>query len=228
MGVVPQNREAKLAFYEAHIAPFTANAGDIGLTVGEVANLTALAEAGRAALLAANEARTASKAATQAYYTAISALGKTGAGLIDTIRTYAETTNNPNVYLLSQLPPPAVDSAIPPPGMPREFVVTLAQNGWVQLNWKCTNPEGAQGTAYEIQRKIGSGSFSIIGIAGGNKEYVDSTLPAGSSGVVYQVTGVRSGLRGPVSQINVNFGVGGGGGFTVTSVTEGSDVKLAA
>jgi hypothetical protein len=228
MGVVPQNREAKLAFYEAHIAPFTANAVAIGLTLPEVANLTSLAEAGRKALLAANEARTASKAATQAYYTAIADLGRAGKNILETIRTFAETTNNPDVYLLSQLPPPAIDSSIPPPGQPREFVVTLAQNGWIQLNWKCTNPEGAQGTAYEIQRKIGSGPFSIIGIAGGNKEYVDSTLPAGSTGVVYQVTGVRSGLRGPVSQVNVNFGVGGGGGFTVTSVTEGNDVKLAA
>ncbi len=228
MGVVPQNREAKLAFYEAHIAPFTANAGDIGLTAGEVANLTSLAEAGRAALLAANEARNASKAATQAYYTAIANLGKAGAGLIETIRVFAEANNNPNVYLLAQIPPPAIDAPVPPPGQPREFVVTLGQNGWIQLNWKCTNPEGAVGTAYEIQRKVGNGSFSIIGIAGGNKEYVDSTLPAGSTGVVYQVTGVRSGLRGPVSQVNVNFGVGGGGGFAVTSVTEGADVKLAA
>jgi len=228
MGVVPQNREAKLAFYEAHIAPFTANAVDIGLTVGEVANLTSLTEAGRAALLAANEARNASKAATQAYYTAISNLGKAGKNVLETIRTFAETTNNPNVYLLSELPPPAVDAPVPPPGMPREFTVTLAQNGWITLQWKCTNPENAAGTAYEVQRKTGNGSFSIIGIAGGNKTYVDSTLPAGSSGVVYQVTGVRSGLRGPVSQVNVNFGVGGGGGFAVTSVTEGADVKLAA
>lgn len=228
MGVVPQNREAKLAFYEAHLAPWTTNATNIGLTAGEVANLTALAEAGRATLLAAGEARNASKAATQAFYAAIAALGKAGNGLVETIRLFAEANNNPSVYSLAQIPPPAIDAPVPPPGMPREFTVTLAQNGWINLQWKCTNPEGANGTAYEVQRKIGGGPFSIIGIAGGNKTYIDSTLPAGSTGVVYQVTGVRSGLRGPVSQVNVNFGVVGGGGFAVTSVTEGTDVKLAA
>jgi len=143
-------------------------------------------------------------------------------------KVFAEANNNPNVYLLAQIPPPAIDAPVPPPGIARDFTVTLGQNGWLTVKWKCTNPEGAQGTAYEVQRKIGSGNFVYIGIAGGDKTFIDNTLPAGSTGVVYQVTGVRSGLRGPAAQVNVNFGVGGGGGFTVASVTEGADVKLAA
>jgi hypothetical protein len=193
--------------------------------------MTSLTEAARAALLAANEARDASKAATQAYYNAVSAMRKTGSGLIETIRVFAEANNNPNVYLLSQLPPPAADTPLPPPGTPRDFTVELTFQGWLNIKWKCTNPEGTNGTAYEVQRKIGSGAFTFIGIAGGDKTFVDTTLPAGSTGVVYQITGVRSSLRGPSAPLMVNFGVGGGGGLTVTSVTEGGAAgaaKLAA
>jgi hypothetical protein len=231
MGVIPSGRAEKIAFYKMRLEPWTTNAGDIGLTGPEMANMTALVEAAMAAQEAAALARTQSKLLTQAYYTAVSEMGTTGKGLVETIRTFAIANNNPNVYTLSLIPPPVVDTAIPPPGLPREFTVTLENTGYLTVKWKCTNPEGAAGTAYEVQRKIGGGSFVYIGIAGGDKTYVDSTLPAGSTGVVYQVTGVRSGLRGPAAQVNVNFGVGGaggGGGFTVTSVTEGTDVKLAA
>lgn len=233
MGVIPTNRAEKITFYNTRLEPWTTHAADIGLTAPEMANMTSLVEAAVAAQAAAELAREQSKAATQAYYDAVYAMGKTGKGLVDTIRTYAVDNNNPNVYTLSLLPPPAVDSPVPPPGLPRDFTVTLGQTGALTVKWKCTNPEGAAGTAYEVQRKIGGGSFAYIGIAGGDKTYVDNTLPAGSTGVVYQVTGVRSGLRGPVSQVNVNFGVapGGGGGFTVTSVTEGTTAggaKLAA
>lgn len=230
MGVIPSNRAEKVAFYSLRLEPWTSHATDIGLSAPEMANMTALVEAAQAAQAAAELAREQSKAATQAYYTAVAAMGKTGKGLVETIRTYAIDNNDPGVYTLSLLPPPAIDTAIPPPGLPRDFTVTLANSGWLTVKWKCTNPEGAQGTAYEVQRRIGGGEFVFVGIAGGDKTYVDSTLPAGSTGVVYQVTGVRSGLRGPVALLMVNFGVGGGGGFAVTSVTEGTSVnaKMAA
>lgn len=233
MGVVPTNRVAKIEFYEARMSAWGLHSSDIGLTAPEVANMVSLTEAARASFLAAEEARAASKAATQAFYNAVYAMGKTGAGLIETIRVYAQANNDPNAYTLSMVPPPAEASPVGPPGQPRDFVVTLNQDGWVFLNWKCTNPEGAGGTAYEVQRKIGGGAFAYVGIAGGDKTYIDATLPAGSTGVIYKVTAVRSGLRGVVAQVNVNFGVTGGGGFAVTSVTEGAggtsvNAKMAA
>jgi hypothetical protein len=226
MGVVPTNRVARIEFYEAHIAPWTAAAGDIGLTVGEIANITALTEAARASYLAAEEAREASKAATQTFYNAVSQLGKTGSGLIDTIRVYAEANNNPNVYSLAQIPPPSSGSPIPAPGIPFQPVVTLSQTGAIALNWKCTNPSGASGTIYEVRRQIGSGSFVFVG-ATGTREFIDDTIPAGSSIVNYQVNGLRSTVRGPVATFNVRFGVGGGGGLTVVDSTP-AEVKIAA
>lgn len=233
MGVIPNTRAEKILFYRMRLEPWTTHAADIGLTPAEMANMTSLVEAAVAAQDAAELAREESKAATQSFYKAVAQMGTAGKGLVEAIRTYAVDTNNPDVYTLSLIPPPAVDTAVPPPGIPRDFTVTLDVTGALTIKWKCTNPEGAQGTAYEVQRRIGGGSFNYIGIAGGDKTFVDNTLPAGSTGVVYQVTGVRSALRGPVAQVIVNFGVapGGGGGFTVTSVTEGngdSVAKLAA
>ena len=43
----------------------------------------------------------------------------------------------------------------------------------------------------------------------------------------FSVNGLRSTVRGPVATFAVRFGVGGGGGFTVTDATN-ADVKLAA
>ena len=43
----------------------------------------------------------------------------------------------------------------------------------------------------------------------GNRTFTDTTLPAGSRGVIYQVTAVRSTRRGESGQFNVNFGVDG-------------------
>ena len=59
----------------------------------------------------------------------------------------------------------------------------------------------------------------MVAAAGGDKTFIDDTLPVGSTGVVYELTGIRSTRRGLSNQFNVNFGVGGGGGFTVTQVT---------
>jgi hypothetical protein len=229
MGVVPQNREAKLAFYEAHIAPLQPTLVDIGLTAwrSREPDFAHRSRPRGAPRRQRGPQREQGRDAGVLHRDRQPRQGGQGA-----------RRDDPHVCRRQQqsqrLPPQPNPAArwwtrqSRRPACRASSASTLAQNGWITLKWKCTNPEGASGTGYEVKRKVGSGAFSIIGIGGGDKTYVDSTLPAGSTGVVYQVTGVRSGLRGPAAQVNVNFGVGGGGGFTVTSVTEGADVKLAA
>jgi len=63
--------------------------------------------------------------------------------------------------------------------------------------------------------------------ASGVKTFTDETLPSGSAPVTYQITAVRSTSRGNPAQFTVNFGIGGPG-LTIASITEGSNVKLAA
>jgi hypothetical protein len=100
-----------------------------------------------------------------------------------------------------------------------------------------TRPEGlAYKQASPLKRAARSGNsnwaggFALIGAAGGDKAYTDETLPSGSPSATYQITAIRSGIRGLPAQFTVNFGVGGGGGFAITGITEDAvmGAKLAA
>lgn len=232
MGIVPESRLGKIEFYEAHAlagGPWAVNAAAIGLAPAAVTALGTLTSQARAAFNAAEIARQAAKTATQNFYDKVRAMHNgAGAGqdLIDTIKTWAETKNDPNVYTLAQIPPPATPGVTPPPGTPFEFTVGLLQNGALELKWKCNNPSGTQGTIYEVKRKIGSGPFNFVG-ATGVRTFTDETLPSGSAPVTYQITAVRSTSRGNPAQFTVNFGIGGPG-LTIASITEGGPMKMAA
>ena len=224
MGIVPNSRLGKIEFYEAHVGPWTANAANVGLASAAVTALSAAVTAARAAFVAHLAAQEAAKAATNNFYDKVRLMHNApgfGADMIQTIKTYAQTKNDPNVYNLAQIPPPPTPGAVPPPGTPFDFKTTLNGDGSITLKWKCNNPEGSQGTVYEIARKVGAGgggAFSVLG-AVGTRSFVDDTIPAGSSPVTYQLTAVRGQTRGTPSQYVVNFGAGG------ASVTE---VRLAA
>jgi hypothetical protein len=234
MGVVPDSRLGKIEFYEAHAlagGPWAANAANIGLTSAAVTALGALTTQARAAFNAAEVARQAAKTATQNFHDKVRAMHNgpgAGSDMIQSIRNWAESKNDPNVYVLAQIPPPATPGTTPPPGTPFEFRVGLLQNGALELRWKCNNPSGTQGTIYEVKRRPGSsGAFGYVG-SSGVKNFTDDTVPAGSPSVTYQITAVRSTQRGNPAQFTVNFGVGGTG-LTIESVTtESGPVKLAA
>lgn len=224
MAVVPNDRLQKIAFYEAHLPAWTANAVAIGLTVPQVAALEILLVTARGNATVADTTREASKTATKDFYTAVSELSAVGASYMSAIRAKAEVTGNLNVYSLAQIPPPSAGTPVGPPGTPTDFKVELLQDGSIVLKWKCANPEGAAGTLYEVRRKVGTGAFVFIG-ASGTKNFIDDTVPSGVPGIVYQVTGVRSTQRGNPSQLNVNFGVGGDG-FSFAEANH--EAKLAA
>ena len=186
MPIVPKDRVAKLEFYEAHIAPWTTSATSIGLTSAAVTALGTAATDARTAYTAHVAAQAAAKAATATFYTKIRALHNApgmGADMIQQIKTKATTTNNPNVYVLAQIPAPAAPAPVPPPGTPTDFTVNLIQDGTLELKWKCANPSGGGGPIYQVQRRIGAtGAFTFVGSAGA-KRFVDATIPAGASPV---------------------------------------------
>lgn len=225
MSVVPNTKSGKLEFYESHIEGWVENAADIGVQPSQLTALSALIAAARTSYTAQQVAADAARDATGDSNLAISAMHKLGSATIAQIRAFAETTNNPGVFTLASLPFPADPSPVGPPGKPSDLEVSILIGGSLHLRWKCENPPNASGTVYEVRRRIGGGSFVIIGAAGGNKEFIDATLPGGSTGVVYEITGMRTGLRGLSNQFNVNFGVGGAG-ITVTAAGDG--VKMAA
>lgn len=227
MSIVPDSRLGKIEFYEAHIAPWTTNAVAIGLTVPAVTVMSADLVAARNAYDAHVAALEASKAATLNFYEKVrtlhSAPGR-GADMIDTIKAFAQSTGNPGVYVLAQIPAPQAPGKSQPPGTPANFAVGLLQNGALKLTWKCANPAGTQGTIYEVRRKVGAApAFEFIG-ATGVRSFTDETH-SGTSPVTYQITAVRSTARGAPAQFTVSFGIGGGG-LMITSVEP--PVKMAA
>lgn len=232
MGIVPSTRLGKIEFYEGHIAPWTTNAVAVGLTVPAVTLLSTATIEAREAYDALLAARTAAKAATQNFYNKVLAMHSapgSGADMIKTIKAFAQSTNNPNVYTLAQIPPPAAPGVTPPPGTPTDFTVGLLGSGALELKWKCPNPAGTMGTVYEVKRSLGGGPLAYIGSTG-VRSFTDDTLTAGAAPVTYQITAIRSTARGNPAQFLVNFGTGGGGGdmgLTVTALAP-EGVKLAA
>lgn len=229
MGTFPSTRLGKIEFYESHLPAWAANAAAIGITPTSVSDLTALTVAARTAYDAHIAAQNAARAATANYHELVSVMHSgpgAGSDMIKTIRAFAQSTDNPNVYVLAQIPPPATPGVTPPPGTPFDFKVELLQNGALDLRWKCKNPAGVGGTMYEVLRQVSGGSFSFVG-APGEKSFVDDTVPSGVSPVTYQITAVRSTARGNPAQFIVNFGAGG---QTIASVTtmDSASMKMAA
>lgn len=224
MGITPSTRLGKIEFYESHVGPWATSAAAIGLQASAVTALTSLTSAARKAYGDHIAAQEAAKAATQNFYDKVRAMHSgigAGADMIETIKAFAESTNNPNVYTLAMIPPPATPGAVPPPGTPSDFSVNLLQDGSVKLNWKCSNPVGTGGTNYEVLRKSGATTtFTYLGQVG-KKSFTDMTIPAGATPSTYQITAFRSTLRGEPAQFTVNFGVGGGGSIYIASTSEG-------
>jgi hypothetical protein len=240
MPLVPELRVPRIEFYETHLPPWMENAEALGLSETTVNLLAARTAAARAAFLAQQEALAAARAATLAFHVAVAEMHAVGAEAIRTIRNTAESAggateprshagtkgsaggpaiSGSDIYVLSQIPPPAAPASAPPPGTPTEFKTTLLPGGAVELRWRCANPRGTNGTVYEVRRRIGNAAdaalsggrdgFEYLGLSG-TRRFSDTTLPAGAGMVVYQVTAVRSTRRGAAARFIINLGVGGG------------------
>ncbi len=221
MSVVPGKAIDKVQFYETHITPWAANAVAIGTTAALVTDLTTKTTAARAAYGAQQSVQAAARAATLSLEAAVAAMGSAGAAIINQIRAKAASAGD-GVYALAQIPAPATPTPVGTPGTPTGFSASLGADGALGLKWKCVNPVGSVGTIYQVWRRInGAGTggasvdFAYLG-GSGMKRFTDSTVPAGSAAVTYQVQAVRSTAVGPWAQFNVNFGVSGGGSMTAS------------
>lgn len=88
-------------------------------------------------------------------------------------------------------------------------------------------PAGVAGDIYQVfRRTTAGGEFTYLGGAG-EKKLADTTIPAGTTALTYQIQGVRSTAVGPWAQFNVTFGTTTGGGATA-SVARAAAPKLAA
>lgn len=115
----------------------------------------------------------------------------------------------------------------PPPGVPGEFRVQLRGDGALKLRWKCNNPTGAGGTMYQIWRRVdATAKFTYFG-GTGQKEWIDNTVPAGASQVIYRVKAFRSTSASEAAEFIVHFG-SADPQATTSTMTQDADMRITA
>ncbi|MCE2967902.1 MAG: hypothetical protein ACK55O_07625 [Phycisphaerales bacterium] len=225
MSVVPNKPAEAYDFAVARQTIWSGIPTQIGLTAADAAAMADSTDAFAQAFDAAVKARAASKAATEALAQATRTMRTRIADNVQKIRIFAESTNNPTVYSLAQIPAPARPSPLPAPDQPREIEAVLNAIGTLTLRFRTgrNNP----GTAFLISRKLASETaFTFIGTADVTrspiKSFTDTTLPPGSNNVQYIITGQRGSVRGASSPV-FTVVIGGVGGAPGTAT-----VRIAA
>lgn len=222
--VLPKPIVARIQWAENHVAPFSSNAVAIGITAAIATDFQTKTEAARAALQVRDAVKDNLRNKDNDLRLAMIALTDAGAAIVNTVHAKGDMVGD-SVYSLASIPVPATPAPRPLPGEPTDFTVELANDGSITLKWKCDN-SGSQGTQYQVWRRIDGDATGFTFVGGtGIKEFVDSTIPAGSAQATYQVRGTRPTGAGPWAQWNVNFGTSSGGTMTA-SVT--ASPKIAA
>lgn len=239
MAVIPSDRNGQITFCEQHLTPWTANAAALNLAPADVTALATKTTAARAAFNAALAARQQAKAATEAYYNLVGSMTDKAREMVKVIKTWADTKNDPGVYVLAQIPapiPPTAGSRTPP-GQPTEMRALLNTDGSITLTWKSTNAASSSGGSFVIARRFvptptaPNPAFVVVGAAAGSGgselggartiSFTDTTIPVGVGGMTYIVTPRRGGKNGDASEaLTVSFG-GGGASFTVGAAPAG-------
>lgn len=209
MAVLPDRVEERIAWFEQRIAAWTASAELIGLQDTQVAQLTPLITAARAAFNAAQAARTAAKNATFTQSNAVRELSAFGGDLIKTIKAFAESSGNPQVYTIASVPAPAPPSPAGPPKAPENVAADPNADGSITIRWAGSM---ANQTFFTVWRKLGStGTYTQIG-AVASKSFIDTQVPAGLASVSYLVRAQRNNIVSPASDVStVQFGGGAQG-----------------
>lgn len=236
MPVVPSSDLEAIQFCESHVPVWNAAPTAVGLTAAQVATLDTQTKAARAAYNSAQNARQAAKAATMIYHTNTNIMRGTVGDLVRLVKAFADASANPgNIYAAAQIPEPAAPTPPLPPAMPTSVTVGLNPDGSLTLRWKATDSSPSSGCTFVISRRIGStGTYQICGsgtsVRGGNYEFTDVSLPYGAPNASYIIVGKRSNppqTGTPSEAVNVQFGVGGGGGMSIVSA-DGATLKMAA
>lgn len=212
MGIVPDTRLGKLEFYEAHLSAWTLNAAGIGLQSSQLTALSGLVSAARAQFNAQQAAHAAAKSATESFYFKVSDMHQLGSDLIKSIKAYAATKNDPNVFVLAQIPAPAEPTPAGPPVTPTNLTAVMNSDGTILLQWKGSL---AQRQFFSVWRQLPTQAVPVQIAAVAAKAFTDLTVPRGLSQVVYSVRAHRdTAVSTPTDNLVVFFGaVPGGSGF---------------
>lgn len=191
---------------------------NFGVTTNQVKALKDAAAAALQAYDSAQAARKAAKDATAAQTEALRQMRTVGRSDVNTIKAFIEQSGNPKLWAEAGLTPPATPGTVANPTAPFDLRGTLDQQGNFTLKWKSSQPTGASGTVYSIYRGINNAEPTLLDTVG-PRQFVDETIPAGSTGVVYYIRAKRSGkVSVPSANLQVRFGRAANGQMTIASV----------
>ena len=208
MSVLPQSDIAMIEWFEQRLADWGSDPAAIGLTGDQIITLSAQIAAARSSYNTAQQSRNTSKSATVVFHDNSSTLRSFGGDLIKTIKAFAETTDDQNVYAEADVPPPAPPTPRGAPGMPTNITTALTNLGAIEIAWKAENASASSGAFFVLQRKLDDETqWTNIGQTGG-KSFSDATVPLGTTRATYTIIPRRGELVGPASaQFAVQFGV---------------------
>jgi hypothetical protein len=246
--VVPETLNDKISFFEQRLSLWAANSAQLGVQSSDVTQLATLVTQARALYNAAQSARNAAKSATVSQNVAVENMFDLGSDLVKTIKAKALTTNNPNIYALSQIPPPAAPSPVGTPATPTNLTGAIDASGLLTLAWRAERAGPTSGIVFQVSRKrYNESNFTLIGSTF-DTAFADNSFDAASGPFSYRVQALRgvnaSAFAGPLL-INVGGAAisgangetiggehaGGGGGvagFVGTNTTGGDNALSQA
>lgn len=187
MPVIPDKNNDAILFFEQRQSDWTSNAAALGLTPGDMTAFAPLITSARTSFTDAEVARQASKNATVTLENNMDSMRGQGAALIAKIKAFAESSGNPNVYVLASIPPPAPPTPAPAPTPPASVSASVNNDGHVVVKWKATK---LNGTFFSVHRLLPGGTWTPVGSVAA-KTFTDDTLPSASAWAQYQVKSHR-------------------------------------
>ncbi len=223
--VVPDSRTDMIAWFAQRAPIWAANGAKIGLTPEQITALAGFVNTAQTTEAAAFAARAASKDATVVYHNEAEVLRDFGAGLVKTIKAYADATDNPNVYSDASIPPPAPPAPLGPPATPTDVTASINNEGHVELNWSGSR---AGGTSFLVERTVtpvggSTGAWTLLASVE-ERDFIDTAVPQGLASALYRIKAQRAGGTSVASEPGqVLFGTASAG-----SGQTASNLNLAA
>ena len=139
MPIVPEQKDAKVAFYASKTTGWATNAVAIGTTTAAVTDLTTKVTAAQDKIAAALAARKPPRTPPPMRTWRCATWRIAGAAIIQSIKAKAAISGDSSTSW-REIPAPATPTPVPPPGTPTDFKAALNPDGSLKLTWKCPNP----------------------------------------------------------------------------------------
>jgi hypothetical protein len=213
-GIVPITQQGAIDFFATRAPTWAANQASIGISATQVVDIDAKVTAAQTKLAAAQAARVASKTATLELKDALNDMRGFGGDLIKTIRTFAETTDDANVYTLSDIPPVSPPTPAGPPDQPTELAASILLPFGIGLSWKGSVSQSAY---FAVWRRLqGEVSFTMIDTTK-DKAFEDRTLPDATASVEYYIAAIRDTFTVNSSTLSIQIGSNAAGAMTLAA-----------